>query len=192
MKQLPVLAELVPTSGGSAFSRQMLLNSASWTSTFPMVRAGGLFILIMGAGVVAGAALPARRRSLLILGGAIATAAIILFAGRLSAPFGRPSQLQLWFLFGSIALEIVLIRLAVARYRLAGERTLLLAILFVVGLHFLPMAVAFGPLCIALGLVLCGCSAIGLWFRPTLPLNRMWALDGVIKIAFGAAMFLVK
>ena len=156
-----------------------------------MLRAGGLFILLMGVGVLAGAVVPTRRRSLLIFGGAIATVAIILFAGRLSAPYGAPRRLQLWFLFGSIALEVVLIRLVVAKYRQAGERSLLLAILFVVGIHFLPMAVAFGPMCIALGVVLCICSGAGLWLRPSLPLNALWALDGIIKIAFGAIMFLV-
>src|ERR1700704_2724775 len=134
---------------------KVLLNPTSWASAFPMLRAGGLFILLMGVGVLAGAVVPTRRRLLLIFGGAIATVAIILFAGRLSAPYGFPSQLQLWFLFGSIALEVVLIRLVVAKYRQAGERSLLLAILFVVGIHFLPMAVAFGPMCIALGVVLC-------------------------------------
>jgi hypothetical protein len=155
-----------------------------------MVRAGGLFILLMGFGVLAGAIIPARRRSLLIFGAAAATVAITLFSGRLSAPYGSPSRLQLWFLFGSIALEVVLIRFVVARFREAGERSLLLAILFVVGIHFLPMAVAFGPICIALGLVLCGCSGTGLWLRPSLPLNALWALDGILKIVFGALMFL--
>jgi hypothetical protein len=155
-----------------------------------MVRAGGLFILLMGVGVLAGALVPARRRSLLIFGAAIATISIVLFAGRLSAPYGSPSRVQLWFLFGSIALEGALIRIAVAKYRQAGERSLLLAILFVVGIHFLPMAVAFGPMCIALGLVLCVSAGTGLWLRPGLPLNALWALDGILKIAFGAIMFL--
>jgi hypothetical protein len=155
-----------------------------------MLHAGGLFILIMGVGVLAGALMPARRRSLLIVGAAVATVAIVLFAGRLSAPYGFPSKLQLWFLFGSIALEGALIRIAVARYRQAGERSLLLAILFVVGIHFFPMAVAFGPMCVALGLVLCSCSGAGLWLRLGLPLNALWALDGTLKIAFGAIMFL--
>jgi hypothetical protein len=144
----------------------------------------------MGAGVLAGALMPARRRLLLIFGAAIATVAIVLFAGRLSAPYGSPSRVQLWFLLGSIVLEGVLIRMAVSTYRHAGERSLLLAILFVVGIHFLPMAVAFGSMCIALGLVLCIFSGAGLWLRPSLPLNALWALDGILKIAFGAIMFL--
>lgn len=166
------------------------LDPSSWAYAFPMIRAGGVFIFIMGAGVVLGALLPARRRLLLVIGAAVATIAIVVSAAPLSAPFGRPTNLQLWFLFGSILAEAILIRVAVARYRRADERSLLLAILFAVGLHFLPMAVAFGPVCAALGVTLCACAGIGLWLRPGIPLNRLWALDGLIKMAFGAIMFL--
>jgi len=155
-----------------------------------MVRAGGVFIFIMGAGVVLGALLPRRRRWLLVFGAAVATIAMVVLAARLSAPFGRPSTLQLWFLFGSIGAEAILVRAAVALYRQAGERSLLLAILFAVGLHFLPMAVAFGPICAALGVTLCACAGCGLWLRPGIPLNWLWASDGFIKMAFGAVMLL--
>ena len=168
------------------------LDLSSWAHAFPMIRAGGVFIFIMGAGVMLGALLPTRRRLLLIIGTAVATIAIVFLAAPLSAPFGRPTQLQLWFLFGSISAEAILIRVAVAMYRRAGERSLLLAILFAVGLHFLPMAVAFGPLCAALGVTLCVCAGIGLWLRPGIALDRLWATDGVIKMAFGAIMFLAR
>jgi hypothetical protein len=167
----------------------MYLNPASWAQAFPMVRAGGLFILIMGASVLLGALLPRRRRSLLIIGAAAATVAIVLLAGRLSAPFGTPTKLQVWALFGSIGAEFVLIRIAIALSRGAGERYLLLAILFAVGLHFLPMAMAFGPACAALAAILCANAGIGLWLRPDVPLNRLWASDGVMKIVVGALMF---
>jgi hypothetical protein len=155
-----------------------------------MIRAGGVFIFTMGAGVVLGALLPTRRRLLLIIGAAVATIAIVFLAAPLSAPFGTPTRLQLWFLFGSICAEAILIRAAVALYRRAGERSLLLAILFAVGLHFLPMAVAFGPVCAALGVTLCLCAGIGLWLRPGIPLNSLWATDGLIKMAYGAIMLL--
>jgi hypothetical protein len=157
-----------------------------------MVRAGGLFILIMGAGVVLGGVFPRRRRAFLIAGGAVATIAIVVFAGTLTAPLGAPTRLQIWFLFGAILAEAVLVRVAVARYQSRGERSLLLAILFVVGLHFLPMAVAFGPLCAALGVAAGANAAVGLWLRPSLPLDRLWLIDGWIKIAFGALMLLVR
>lgn len=170
----------------------MTLAPASWPYMFPMVRAGGVFILIMGVGVALGAVAPTRRRLLLISGALVATIAIIGLAARLSAPFGTPTRLQVWFLFGSIAAEAVLVRVAVKLYLPAGERSLLLAILFAVGLHFLPMAVAFGPACAALGVTLCACAGFGLWLRPAIGLNRLWALDGIIKMAFGAAMFLAR
>ena len=167
----------------------MLIRPGTWAAHFPMLRAGGLFILIMGVAILLGAVLPKRRRLFVILGGIAATVVIVLTAGRLSAPYGKPTTLQLYFLFGSIALEAVLIRLAVARYRAAGERSLLLAILFVVGLHFLPMAGAFGPPCFLLGLALCCSSGRGLWLTPGAPLAVFWVSDGVLKIGFGCLMF---
>jgi hypothetical protein len=164
----------------------------SWAHAFPLVRAGGVFIFIMGAGVLLGAFLPCKRRSLLIFGATVASVAMVLLAARLSAPFGAPSRIQLGFLVGSIGAEAILIRAAVALYRQAGERPLLLSILFAVGLHFIPMAGAFGPICLVLGLTLCACAGSGLWLMPGMPLNTLWALDGFIKMAFGAAMFLAQ
>jgi hypothetical protein len=76
--------------------------------------------MIMGVGVVTGALLPNRRDFSLVCAFVVATAALVIFGGRLMAPFGNPTGLQLWFLFGSIGLEIVLFRFGLARYRKAG------------------------------------------------------------------------
>lgn len=157
-----------------------------------MIHAGGLFILVMGLGIVLGAILPARRKVLLATGAAVASVALMVFGPALSAPLGSPSKMQLWALVGAIALEMVLISVAVVKYKNAGERSLLLAILFVVGLHFLPMAGAFGPLCAVLGFALSTCAAAGLWINPSLPLNRLWLADGLIKAGFGAFMLVAK
>ena len=162
----------------------------SWALAFPLVPAGGLFIVIMGVGIVSGALFPNRRDFSLFCAFVVATAALVIFGGRLMAPFGKPTGLQLWFLFGSIALEIILFRFGLARYRKAGERSTRLASLFIVGVHFLPMTVACGPMCLTLGVVLCLCSGAGLWLRPGLPLNGLWAADGLLKIAFGSIMML--
>jgi hypothetical protein len=160
------------------------------THSFPMVRAGGLFILIMGAGVALGSFFSAQRRLFLALGGGSATIAIVLSAGALSDPFGEPSHLQLWALGGSILLEVVLIRYVVAVYKSAGERVFLLAILMVVGIHFIPMALAFGPLCGALSICAIANASLGLWVLRAAPLKYLWLADGILKIAFGAFMFL--
>ena len=156
-----------------------------------MIRAGGLFILIMGIGAILGGLWPRRRMAMLIVGGAGATLAITLTANALTRPLGTPTRLQFWALAAAIALEIVLIRVVVARYKRAGERPFLLAVLFVVGLHFLPMAITFGPLCALLGLCAMANAAIAFWSRREISLNRAWIMDGVLKLAFGGLMFAV-
>src|SRR5439155_15851721 len=129
----------------------------SWAPAFPMVPAGGLFIAIVGVGVVSGALFPTKRDFSLFCAFVVATVALVIFGGRLMAPFGNPTRLQLWFLFGSIALEIVLFRFGLARYRKAGECSARLASLFIVGVHFLSMAEAFGPILLTLWFALCLC-----------------------------------
>jgi hypothetical protein len=156
------------------------------TTPLPMTPAGGLFIMMMGVGVVLGGLLPPWRKPFLMLGAAGATAALMILGPRLVT--ANPTATQLWFLVGSIALEAILIRIAIARYKSYGERTLMLAILVAVGLHFIPMAFAFGVFCFGLG-VACTCNALtGLHGRTTVSLDRLWLTDGCLKIAFGAAM----
>ena len=69
-----------------------------------MIRAGGLFILLMGIGVLLGGLWPRRRMALLMAGGAAATVAIILTANVLTRPLGMPTQIQFWALVAAIAL----------------------------------------------------------------------------------------
>jgi multisubunit Na+/H+ antiporter MnhG subunit len=92
-------------------------------------------------------------------------------------------------LVGSIALELLLVALVVKRFQAAGERTFFLAILFVVGVHFLPMALAFGPLCVALGAAAIANASVGLWRMRDAPLTTLWLMDGAIKILFGGLMY---
>jgi hypothetical protein len=156
---------------------------------FPMVRAGGLFIFIMGVGVILGGVFPRQRKWLLSLGGVTATIAIILFAHKLTRPLGLPTNMQVGALYGAMLLEALLIGVVVARYKRAGERTLLLAILVVVGVHFVPMAIAFGPLCAALGVSAVTNAGVGLWVKKNVSLNYYWIIDGALKMGFGGVMF---
>jgi hypothetical protein len=70
-----------------------------------MVRAGGLFISIMGVGVILGGVFPGQRKSLLSLGGVTATMAITLFAHELTRPLGLPTSMQVGALYGAMLLE---------------------------------------------------------------------------------------
>jgi hypothetical protein len=155
---------------------------------FPMFRGGGLFILIMGIGVVLGSVFPGRRLLLVVLGGAVGSVAIALSANALARPLGLPTRVQYWALAVAILIEAILIRVVVARYKSAGERTFLLAVLLVVGVHFIPMAITFGPLCAALGVSAMGNAGLGLWKKRAASLNTLWSIDGGLKIGFGGLM----
>jgi len=144
----------------------------------------------MGLGVVLGAGAPSRRKPLLILGGVAATVSIILFGNVLSKPYGAPTSVQVWALVASIVLEVVLIALIVWRFKQSGERTFYLAILFVVGVHFLPMEWASGSLCAGLGLAAMTHAAVSLWLKRGMSLNAAWLVDGALKMGFRALMFL--
>ena len=56
------------------------MSASAWPYLFPMIRGGGLFILIMGVGVMLGAFVPSRRQLFLIFGAAVATLATVFFA----------------------------------------------------------------------------------------------------------------
>jgi hypothetical protein len=168
-----------------------MIQATDMAHAFPMIRAGGLFILVMGLGVTLGGVFSRQRKWLLASGGGAATATIVLCANALSRPLGEPTHLQFWALAGAILLELALVGFVVARYRNAGERTFLLAILFVVGVHFLPMAFAFGPLCAALGICAMANAGVGLWALRDVSLRYFWLMDGALKIAFGGLMLSV-
>jgi hypothetical protein len=167
------------------------MSALAMAHSFPMVRAGGLFILIMGIGVALGGLFPGLRKALLVVGGTAATMAIILLADALTRPLGRPTAIQIWALGGAILLETALIFAVVRRYRNSGERTLLLAILFVVGIHFIPMAISFGPLCALLGISAMTNAGVGLWVKREASLNSIWIVDGALKLAIGGLMYSV-
>lgn len=71
-----------------------------------------------------------------------------------------------------------------------GERTVTLGVMAVVGGHFFPMVMAFGPVVGVLGLVTIGNAAVGLWVARKSRLRMFWFVDGMLKLAFGGVMLL--
>ena len=166
-----------------------MIETLAMSHTFPMSSAGGLFILMMGIGVTLGGIFSKHRKPLLVLGAVVGSIAIGVSVNALTRPLGLPTPIQYWALAAAILLEVVLIRVVVGRYRRSGEHTLLLAILFVVGFHFLPMAIAFGPLCAILGVTAMANAGVGLWVKHDSSLKSYWIIDGALKIGFGGLMF---
>ena len=159
--------------------------------SYPLIRSGGLFLIIMGAMIMAGASLPRVRNILVAAGLAFASLVTALAAARLTHPLGTPSWQQILVLAGSVLLELILIPVVVRSVNHLGERTIVLSVLLVVGVHFLPMAFAFGPMIGLLGILTILNAGAGLWLKPDLNLSIFWFFDGLLKLTGGIAMMVV-
>jgi hypothetical protein len=158
---------------------------------YPLIRGGGIFLIIIGAMIIAGALLPRARNILVAAGLAFASIVTAIAAPGLARPLGAPSWQQIFVLAGAVLLEMILIQVVVRYVYHLGERTIILSVLLVVGLHFLPMAVAFGPIIAILGILTILNVGAGLWLRPNMNLSILWFFDGVLKLACGIIMMVV-
>ena len=163
----------------------MIFSFDVWTAPFPLQAGGGAIVLGAGAGVL----LSLFRRDLFVpifltcFGLGFAS----IYAFGLAVPVDAVSRLQLAAFLGSVGLEAVLIGAVLVLIR--EPRRQILAILAAVSLHFVPMGLAVGPLMTALGA--CGLINIALAFAaPRYGLGGVLAVDGLLKLGFGAAMLL--
>ena len=158
---------------------------------YPLIRSGGLFLVIIGAMIIAGVPLPRARNILVAAGLALASIVTAIAAPSLTRSLGAPSLQQILVLAGSVLLEMILIQVVVRYVYPLGERTIILSVLLVVGLHFLPMAIAFGPIMGILGILTILNAGAGLWLRPNMNLSILWFFDGLLKLACGILMLVV-
>lgn len=153
---------------------------------YPLIRGGGLFLIGVGTGFLLCWIFQRYWIQFAIAGGVAGIIGSGLSA--LLPSLGTPSAVQIGALAGSFLLEMGLIYLVITRYRSAGERKLVMGILFVVGLHFITMGLAHGPLIATLGVLTSANAAVG--FRSTLDWRVFGVVDALLKLGFGLWMFL--
>jgi hypothetical protein len=156
-----------------------------------MARSGGLFLLLVGSGVVGGTLLASDglvNQQVFFLG---LGAAVFSLLGSRWVSSGRGTPLQLFALFGALGLQAILL---VGAARVLGPMSgewLWYRTMVIVGLHFLPMSVAFGPRVLLLGAACIANGALG-FVAPAVPFALVALVDGILKITVGAWMFLSK
>jgi uncharacterized protein DUF6609 len=154
-------------------------------AAYPMARRGGLFLVLIGAALIAAIALSGHALvSYPVFFAGLGVAILSLFvSGRLSD--GRPTRAQLVALAAAIALEAALFAV-VPRMLPPGtqESVRWLWVLMIVGVHFLPMAVSFGPLFLLLGGACISNAALGL-LLPEVPFELFGLVDGALKVFVG-------
>lgn len=155
--------------------------------TLPMTPAGGAFLACVGAALLAYALAPHAMRTILVVVMLAAAVPALIGVAVLSAKRGlrRPRRLQFLVLYPTIAVEFLAIWLLVPH--LHSERMIWIAVLGIVGLHFLPMYWTHGVRMAALG-VACMAVALAGWLMPGLPLVAVIAADGALKLVFGLWM----
>lgn len=110
-----------------------------------------------------------------------------MFSGRLS--LGKPTRLQLAGLVTAIALEVALFNVQ-GRLLPPGtdESVRWMWISMIVGVHFVPMAISFGPRLLALSAICIAISSVGL--RVTsVAAEVILLLDATAKVAIGFWLF---
>ncbi|MGC3982363.1 MAG: hypothetical protein QM808_14025 [Steroidobacteraceae bacterium] len=154
-------------------------------AAYPMRKAGGLFLIFIGLGLVGAIAFSGNalvNYNLFFVGLGVGVLSIFLTRCRSRT---RPSKLQIVALSGALLLQALL--LIVLRRRLppgTEESVQWLWVLMIVGVHFLPMSLAFGPLFFLLGLLCIGNAGTGL-LASNLPYELFGIADGILKISFG-------
>lgn len=156
--------------------------SKSQDHPYPLVRSGGLFLVLIGAGIIIDVALSGA----FIVGTALALISL-MFAKVLS--FGKPTRMQTVALALAIILEIVLL-IIMANVLPAGITVSirLMWILVIVGVHFLPMAVCFGPRFAIVG-ILCIVNGLAGLVLNNVSSELFLIVDGALKVGFGLWLF---
>jgi hypothetical protein len=154
-----------------------------------MAPSGGLFLALVGMGLIGAVAFsgdqPADLRTFFVGVGLGLVA--LMFAGPLS--LGTPTRVQIGALVAAIVLEVVLFNVQ-GRVLPPGTAASVrwMWISMIVGVHFLPMAISFGPRLLVLGAICIAISMAGLSF-PRVPAEAFLLMDGSAKLVFGVWLF---
>ncbi|MGV9773265.1 DUF6609 family protein [Streptosporangium sp. NPDC003464] len=154
---------------------------------YPLIRGGGLFLIFVGLGFLLGWIFPSKWIPLGI-GGFVTGFVASGLSALLKPSLGTPSPVQIAALVASFVVEAGLIYYVVTTFKDRDDRTMILSILFVVGLHFVVMGMAHGPLIAILGVVTSLNAWIGLKVTPRSPLRLVGGIDALLKVGVGSWM----
>ena len=149
---------------------------------YPLVRSGGLFLILIGGGII----IDVFFSGAFIVGTSLALISLF-FAKALS--FGKPMRIQIVALIVAIVLEMVLLIVMVNVLPIdIDSQTRMMWILIIVGVHFLPMAVSFGPRFALLGVLCMVNGFVGLQLNDVSS-DLFLIIDGILKVAFGCWLY---
>lgn len=158
---------------------------------YPTIRRSAVLVLILGVSLVAQTAVLAYpfAYSILLAGIAAGAIAFTFFKGRYL--YGKPTPLQSVAIYVALILGVILLIGLFVFLPDYASRTFLLAMLLVIGIDFLPLSIASGPMLLLLASLCILNAVLGLWLQG-LPLTIFAGIDGVLKIIFGILMLTAR
>lgn len=154
---------------------------------YPTILRGGVLVLILGVGMVFGTAVDAYPfyYRVFFTGIAASVLAFIFFKERYL--YGKPTPLQTGAIYAALILGALLLAGLLVLVPDYGSRRFLLLMLLIIGIDFIPLSIAVGPLMLLLAILCILDALLGLWFQG-LSFALFTAVDGVLKIFFGVLM----
>ncbi len=154
-----------------------------------MAPSGGLFLALVGMGLIAAVVFSGDKVAdlqIFFVGVGLGIVALML-ASKFS--LGKPTRVQIGALVAAIVLEVVLFDVQGRMFpRGTDESVRWMWISMIVGVHFLPMAINFGPRLLVLGIVCIAISIVGLSL-PGLPREAFLLMDALSKLVIGLWLF---
>jgi hypothetical protein len=158
---------------------------------YPLQLRGGVFLVCVGILCCAGALLAQSIQAYVIFASAgVALGVVCIFGVRkvALARSGRATRSQAWTAGGAISLEAAVFLAFGSTFFAMSPTHAIIAILGVVGVHFLIMRWSHGPLMLWLGVATLAWLAISL--AASFPVRSIAFVDGVLKVLFGGIMAL--
>jgi hypothetical protein len=154
---------------------------------YPTILRGGVLVLILGVSMIFGTAVDAYPfyYRVFFTGIVASVLAFIFFKQRYL--YGKPTPLQSGAIYAALILAVLLLVGLFVFIPDYGSRTFLLLMLLIIGIDFIPLSIAAGPLMLLLAALCILNALLGLWLQ-SLSFTIFTGVDGVLKIIFGILM----
>jgi hypothetical protein len=154
---------------------------------YPTILRAGVLVLILGVGMVFGTAVISYPFSYRVFFTGIVASVLTFIFFKQRYQYGKPTALQTGAIYAALILGALLLAGLFVFLPDYGSRTFLLLMLLIIGIDFIPLSIAVGPLLLLLAILCILDALLGLWLQG-LSFTLFTAVDGVLKIIFGILM----
>lgn len=163
------------------------VSGATRLHPFPTILRSGVLVLILGMTSVSGVAVAVYPNSYIIYFVGIVAAALAFTFFKDRYRYGRPTTVQLIAIYVALVLGVLLLIGLFVFMPDYGSRNFLLVLFLIIGIVFIPLGIASGPLMLLLAGLCIVNALLGLWLH-SISFSIFGLVDGVLKFIFSGLM----